>query len=714
MRQNLQVTEQGRLCRRTGWRKFLSFYSDYNNQDLHDQLCKDRVVNGVTLSTNYQTYFDELNPPNDQAGSVTDYSPSTIGEFCALPQKKRDSLLDTERQPITMLFQSSASTGQRKLLAGCQSRLYALNEERGNWKLIGDGFGGTPKLNCTAPRFYCAQVGDTVLFTNNYDLPFSWTFDQPTFGCAQRAVAPISDLNLIDLSRAACIYSWKGILFLGDVEMENTRFGDRIVWSDVNAPLSFDPGKIGTQSSFQDLGYGEKILAFSELGDYLVIYTTNGIWLCTLTLDATGNLDFNFRNIYAGGAKREACLVYRNTLVAVGDVHYFAGVDAIYAWSTAYPKPERVEWIHRAAGIMFNDLNKAACDAHCAGYNPDTKELWVSWVQQHPLQSARALCPSKTLSYNLRYQMADVIDHGFSAFGNYVSDTRGTIADFLLRYCGCYPNQELIDDLAAIGQPESVKEGPACSVTNGNCASTNRNMPIYTTIGLPVPGTDLVVEDYTQPESSDPSFCRELDGVTFDDLCQSCDSNQVFVMASANDLCLKQADQVYYRERFIDIGTSRSEIADSAIVCDSVYINYAFDGYNSLQRSSAMPFSDGRGGTLSNVDKNCRRITMAYLAEPQANPVSLSVRIGISAQPVDPNDDACVIQWRTLQPELLACLASEPNTELESQNLRPNYVANFPCFSTGRFVYTEFSFGGTGASACFSSQTLEIRTINAS
>lgn len=713
LRQNYRVSNAGKMERDFGWRKFLSGHTGYNNQDLHDQLSSDLVIDGKVLSQNFQTYYDELPTPNPAAKTVSSYPPENqdFGQFCSFTDiptslKVRDSALETQRQPITMIYASTSTSQQRKLLLGTQTRLYALNQESGNVKLIGDGFGGKPKLNCTGPRFYAAQVGDVVVLTNDYDPVMTWTFDQPTFGCSMRALSTIPDLETLRLSRAGCVYSWKGIIWLGNVEVEGIRVAERILWSDFQAPISFGP-KTGSLSGQEDLGYGEKILAFSEVGNFLIVFTNVGIWAATTFEKPDGTIGFNFNNVYAGGTKRVACMAYKNTLVAVGDYLYFAGQDAIYRWTLGMPKPERIEWIHRASGVMFGDINELACEAHVAGFDPNTQTLHVSWVQRNKIAAWPDLCPSKTLAFNLQYEAAHVVDFGFSCYGNWVSDTKMTVGEFILRYCICHTQEDLDAAYAAIGVAPSVKEGAVCEASEPSCETVSKTIPIYTRQAYTIPGTDVEIEDFTKPEADADSLCARLDGLTLEDLCRDCDVDNIFIMASALDFCLKQYGGGYFRERFLGIGVAPAANAEASVKCGDVVISYAMDGYKSVLRSGALALD------APNLDKQIQRVTMEYLAEEQVDPLLLNCRVGISAQPVDPNRETCALLWTTLEPVELKCLSTATTAQHEADNTRPNLVAEFPVYQTGRYIYFEFSEEGRGGAAEFSKVTLKIRPVQA-
>lgn len=694
--QNFSANEQQKLCRAFGWTRLLPRTINFNNTDLHDQYSVDISVGAEVISQNLQLYFDDLTPPNEAANAQTEYPPyaDNFGQYCDTTQKKRTN---TAREFITLLQQVTSTEGSRTLIAATQTRLYALNQARGSWKILWDGFGGDPKENTSGPRLVAATVGDATILTNNYDEPVVWYFDQPTFGCAMKAVSPIPSLAVIGLTKAAVVASFKGFVILGNVELDNVRYENMLVWSDFDS-VDFDPATPGTFAGRQSLGYGEKILGMAQTGGQMAVYTTQSIWLITTVEDQNGRTNFNIQPAYTGGVERENCLIYKNTLTPVGDTHYYLGIDAIYRWNPLMARPERTEWIHRACGDLFGNINPNVCEAPVMAYHATTKELVVSWPQIGHVVN------NQSKAFNLFYQHPRNIDAGFTALGNFTADDRGTIEDFLLESCGCHSDADIQEALAELGVPLSVKEGVACISEDPTCDEDSVNWPIYTTQPLLVPGTDFYTEDYTKAEADEDSFCTLLDGESIEDLCDECDTTIVLVMASAVDKALKQLGGGYFRERFIGVGLAPSLLADFTTKCGNVYASYSMDGYRSLLRSGALGFGTDK-------EKTIRRLIVEYIAELQAQPSMLRCRVGTSAQSVDPNDPKCVIMWKELEAKPLKCLSTETEREYREKGLRPGFVCNFEAFETGNYIYVELFIEGRGGGVCLSKVTLEVSKV---
>ena len=558
--QNVQVKDQGKLERRAQWQKLFSI-ATYNNDDLHDQLLE------------LQTFQVEL-PSGD----------------CDVTIQTRD----TGRQPVTLLFQAQSSTGHRKLLAGTDSRVYVLNQSTGNWKIITDGLGrGTDDGTAPEHRFKAAQSLDMVILTNNYDKPFGWMFDQATVGCEGRATTEITDLDLIGLTKAKCVWAWKDVVFFADVEMDGIRYPHRIVWGDYQKPTSYDPSLVETIAGYRDLDYGEIILGGMEIGNLFLIYTDRRIW----QMEAVGGEQtFSITRRYTPSSKdsREGCLFYPNTLVSLGDSHVYLGIDGIYEYDLYATAPKRPDWVHRATNQIFSNIDEDYCNEHIAHYDELTKEIWITWVEAASVTGL----PSQTLVINKQYQHVSTIDHGFTAFVQYQSDDLDTMRDFIIQNCICTPAE-----LAANGYGFTKEGLPLTDEVPVDCAAltsiysttikTEFERPLigdpnvvgteaynWYTLGIYPPGLDYAeVEDWEALSTSVGSLCEKLDGQVLEDNCVQCQTPQRTVMACAVDWCLKERAEVYYRERCTNptaIGATGAEGYVSAVG------TYEQDGFDTI------------------------------------------------------------------------------------------------------------------------------------
>ncbi len=656
MRQNFHTPDPNKLVRSGGWTKYGN-----GNSDLHDQL--------LVLQTYYAGGPDsERVFPGDCEGEL--------------------QVRDTGRQPITMMFQATSSSGVRRLIVGTESRLYAGYEYGQNYKIIGDGYGqGTDDGTAPKIRFRAAQNGDYVLFTNDYDDILSWQFDAPTLGCALQAVHPIPDLLTFQIRKAKAVWSWQGVSFIANVEVGGVRYLNRIYWSDKDDPLSWDPGKLDSIAGFQDLDPGEEIVDGIELGQYFLIFTNKRIWIMGLV----GQVDqpFSFDKKYTPTKTGEACLFYRNTLCSIGDEVVYAGRDGMYRFSVFSQAPERLDWIHAGTAVIFNDISNTWCESHCAAFNASDKSIYFSWT---PKLSTTGL-NDRTFVIDTAQRTCHTIDHGFTAFCNSEHNVRKTVYDFLISNCICTPSE-----LGQDGQGLAiVKQGLPQNIPT-NCPALG---PLYTTVEVTIDGA--TVEDWTQAQPSANSVCALIEEMD----CDPCPQGSVFAGACSVDWCIKEFDQeTFSRERC----TNTTAVGENARRGYTSSIGtYVLDGYDSILRSGAETFDQ------RSFEKEFTEFLLDILPEIQTTPSPLYVRVGVSARPVDPNNDGvCPLLWEVQEVKYLDCGDSDVSV-LEDNNQRPTSgPMKWPLYRRGQCLYWEIKISGTGGACQISAigQTVGLRFDN--
>lgn len=633
--ENASVTDKGKLCRAHGFGRLSSDIALKNNYDLHDQ-----------LGFNDDGIYD----PNHAY----------------------------LRQPINSIFQAVSTRGTAQLIVGTQNRIYTNNPTTGTWRVISDQYGGTPSVACGQPwRF--AQQRNIVLITNGRDEPLYHVLGQPLIDGenADQGVDTIDSLQLIGLSKAQCVVSWRGFVLWGNVVMDGVRADDRIVWSDFDKPLSYKPAKSKSLAGFHDLGQGESILAMVPLGNILMVYTTIGIWEGQVV---GGDEVIAFRQRYAEAEGGDACLAFPETVVSTGDEHLYFGRDGIYLNSSYLPKPERVEWMHLASGRIFEDIDANQCSVPCGGYDPAAKTIWWSWARNGEP------CNQQTMRFNIRYPFADYLPIGFSAYANSQPDRPEQLRKFIVENCIC-----TADELAAL--LSGVKTGGFCPGSEPTYEASCEFVPqsLYTSTGLDV-GDGKTTEDFNRASPDADSLAALLGEMTVEDLCFSelsddeCNAEQRFVMACTVDHCLKETTQSNYHE----ICTSFTQCA-----------TYRLDGYDMILRSGPIDFN------APDDLKTMSRFMIEFIAGVQSTPSQLQLRIGASYQPADPNTGDCGIVWYVQPNKPLSC-----NTKTSAQHLadntRPNIGTEWPVYRKGHYFYWEIKVSGTGGAACFSSVTMKV------
>lgn len=622
--QHVYASALGKLCRRPGWDNLLSEIKPYNNQDLHNQL------------------------------------------FAYTPQ------------PIQTLFEAISVSGTHRLIACTQNRIYSLDDASGNWNVLSDQLGGTPQTTCSATQWRAAQVDDIVVFTNGQDPPVYWTFDGGVTTGTQ-SVAPLTDFTTLNITKVDMVYAWKGVMFMANVVADGARVNHRILWSDLQKPLSFTPAT-GSISGFQDLGFGEDILNIAELNDSLLVYTTRGIWRVDIG-DPTTTI-FTFNKIYSQ-LNGHACLSYRHTLINTGVEHIYMSRDGIYAFNLYSPAPVRTPWIHAASGYLYDSIDPARCDLHTAGWNAQAQEAWFSWAK------VGDACPTQTLVINTQFEFSDIIPYGFTAFTNYRPSNGLSVTEYLTNNCVCTP-----DDLTILDQNSPLAGGSCVPIDAPTCDT------VFTCLFTVQPKTVLGFSDFienTEFGTYDAgSLFAVLRNVTINDLCNAelesdqCNAAQKFIGVLAKDNCIKQYGSLY----------GYSICTNFNLPCAT----YAVQPYTSILRSG--PMSLGQASSLKRV----RRFLIDYVAAASATPANVTVRIGFSRQPADPNSDNCPIMWQTLSPKVLACASPKSETEYAGANLQPYLAMEWPVFIEGNYLYWEMTVNAVGGSACFGAITMDSAT----
>jgi hypothetical protein len=367
------------------------------------------------------------------------------------------------REMITLEFEATKNDGSRFLYAGTQSRLYWLNETTGLWNLIVSGKGGAYQPGLAQTRFKAAELQEKIIFTNNIDTPLYTAVGAP-------GVSEIPDLNSLGITAAGVVVQFSGFIMIMDVVEDGDRQASRIWWSDFNQPITFNPGAIDpvtgatSLSNFQDLDYGQQILAAVPMAGALYIFTSAAIWRCT---PSANDQVFNFTKVYSEPLNQAKCLVYPNTLVSTGNGVWYASIEAIYYFDPYLPEPQRPEWLFRGGAIMFSDqsaLDPSCCQSPVACVKPDEKEIYVSWPELSANVGGGCV-NSKTLIFNYEYKSPDIYDHGFSAFANYrpsapdTANCKGasqlflgaSTTDLCLKSIGVNFSREMLTNTSAVG-----------------------------------------------------------------------------------------------------------------------------------------------------------------------------------------------------------------------------------------------------------------------
>ena len=325
------------------------------------------------------------------------------------------------REPITLLFESTASDATRRLFLGTQSSVSQLNETTGLYEdfITAKGDVGS--------RWKCAELKDTLILTNDVDdiQAYQYVTDANPAAVYLDGIPELRDE--LNVRKAKLVIQFGGFVLVMNVVQDGERHSNRIIWCDLNSPLSWDPAAttpapdpgdpaISSIAGFQDLDPGEIILNAAPLAGRLYVYTNRSIWWMQPSGDPT--TVFQFVRPYNEPKNQTGCLAYENTLVSTGTDHYYLSRDGIYKFNLYIPTPEREEWLHRASGLIYRSvdtqLDSRYCTAPVAEYVPEARELWFSWAD-----TTASGINNWCMVAQVDKKTADVVDTGYTVLANF-------------------------------------------------------------------------------------------------------------------------------------------------------------------------------------------------------------------------------------------------------------------------------------------------------
>lgn len=636
-----EVTERGKLCRMSGYRRLLEEEFN-NNADAHDQLL---AIAGRTM-----------------------------------------------RQPIVFLHEHPMASGAKKFFLATANTLYALNNSTGNYKVIGNAFSPVESTSCQEVGWSAGGFGDVAVFSNGVDPAVYHVIDQPVRGVANQSVQPIPDLALLKVTRVGLVKQWAGITFYANVVQDGTRKSYRVLWSDYQNPISIKPKASASVAGFKDLDFGEVILAAAPIGNSMLWYTNLGIWISDVS---SSGVTWSKRYAPDENHPKDRCLSYPRTLVSTGSEHYYMANDGIYLFSLYVPRPQRIDWIHKASAVMYDDLDSRRCQVHCAGYEVLKKQLWFSWAKQGQG------CAQQSLVINTEFPFVSIVPKGFTAFGNLGFIRQKSVREFLLERCICDAAGLDSHDLGFVMEGGYCAANPEVVDASGCSGAPPTVLFTHSTVNL----DGVLVEDMTQQTAASDSLCAQLGGLTVADICSDeqqsdqCKPFDTFVMASSDDFCLKQTDpQIAYRERCTDFTG-----------CGG----YLKEGYRSPLRSGPLDLN------LPEQEKILARFGLQLYPVAQTVPSQVTLKIGGAGSALDPNtfddDQPCAIMYQQQKPQPLACQGKRTAREHRAMGTREDGDLAWVTWWPGKFLYFEIDIVNptaaqpdTGGLCCLSSITFRV------
>lgn len=306
------------------------------------------------------------------------------------------------REPVTFLYEATATDGKRHLFAGTQSSLSFLDNGTSEWTTVISG--GTDF------RWSAGTVNDNVIFTTGTDV----APDHLIRFRLDTMALQVGFTNL-PVTKARVSINFSGFILLMQ--------GSTVYWSDSNVGYDFT-NIAPSVGGFRDLDAGDTILNAVEMMGALYIFTVRAIWRCTLnpnTDPTTPTLLFD--RIYSEPLNQTGCLVYPNTLVTTGRDLYWWSHDSVWTFNPYIVSPESTEWLLKGSGAQFSTDNvdraeKRCCETIVGCYRPLTREIRYSYPQA--TGSASAVCVNnRELVLNTEFHTMHLSDAGFSAYCNF-------------------------------------------------------------------------------------------------------------------------------------------------------------------------------------------------------------------------------------------------------------------------------------------------------
>lgn len=576
---------------------------------------------------------------------------------------------DSQREAITTLFQVASDSGVRHLIACTKSRIYVNTGSAMNFRLLGDGFGG-PYLSGDSPfgspRFDVAQLGNYVVFTNNYDPVMAWKIgDGPIEtgenGYKRWSLIEIYDLLGLGITAAGCVWAWNGFLFLGDVTVDGVRYGSRIYWCDFNRPLEWAPGG-ESLSGYVDLGGGQTVLRGATIGGSIRAYTDKAIYVGEYV--AT-DVVFRFRDTYSG----PDVMAHKWSFVNAGDSHFYLTSQSMVELRKFDAAPIRPPWLYKASGIIYNGitedtlknfpldfdplspLDPSRCDQIAAGYNDDRQELWITWptvgADDNDFEGVRRM----SMMVSRKFGKATLVDRPCSAYSNWKTDHRMSVRDFTITYCLC-------------DAPGSVasKEGKPLNDPVAECDSIE-GYGIYS-------GPDYIrnaTEDPELPVDQD-SLCAVMGDLRLSDLCPECDQGRLFIAADLKDFALKEINETYLRRDLYVY----SEDVPATFPNTSAGV-YSYDGYSTLFQTELSNFQ-------SENQKYVESVAIDFSPLSQDPHGQIRCQVGVN------NTPNCG-WWYDSDPLDLTCLNDDASPETnEPTGTRAGSFPTFQFYRAGTYV----------------------------
>lgn len=594
----------------------------------------------------------------DGTGIIVETGEEVCGEFT-----------NVERSDITMLQSVTTLSKKRRIIAATRETIFSNDDISGNWRVIADGLGDDCGVDDrdNSISFKMVMMGNIAIITNGFDKVIGYDLNDQPAGDNLWSADYVAELQALRISSAKVIGKYGGFVLLGDLVADAEVQSSRLIWSDYNNPMGWIPGG-NSAAGYHDFGRGEIVLAIEPIGGLIRIYTSQAIYDGQV-IDSEAI--FAFTEIYRN-PDSASLLRYPNTLINAGDVHYYLGADSIYTTTIWDRSPQRVEWMHVAAGIIFNgikpvivdqipsmtsydSIDKKRCRAPFGGYDTVRQAIWFSWptTDSNTNNISLVLWP--------RYHKASVVNVGFTAFANHRPDKMITVRDWIDNFGICDASTQLLP-----------KEGVTC----------DQGMP--TTEYTYLFNVTESAADEMDPGSAIAAMC----GFCLNDLCKECDADSRFLMATCGptDISIKEYNAQCGVREFLT-GRILRPFPVTSVGC------YQDAGYVSLLQSKLNRYGTNEDKLITSCNFNAS--------------VPIGIVTGFIAQ-IGVTDCPDTTRWS----ETEECPSCDSDLYLidedEAEGSRPTDGLSMPFYEMGEYVTLRLYVDGIGHCFTLSGKSLMI------
>ena len=252
-------------------------------------------------------------------------------------------------------------------------KLFKMDSLDGTWDDITGAVTITPDNLCDFETYL-----DNLLVTNNTDLPFRWAG-------TGNAVAMTVPANL---TRAKCVKSFQNYTILANVTVLATDYTSRFYWSTIKTIDTWDA------ADYIDVNPndGQAITRILVLGDRLIIYKTNSIYIALFTGDT--NLPFN---VYKTNSSVGCVAPF--SIQEVDNGHVFLSYDGLYFFDglNSYKISDKI-------GDVITGLNRNKL-THCTSmFQRDKDTYWLGCASSSSATNDTVITWNITLTAFSKYK----------------------------------------------------------------------------------------------------------------------------------------------------------------------------------------------------------------------------------------------------------------------------------------------------------------------